>query len=107
MAPWQAAASRTAVTSLCRVLPLPVASVLAADKGVCVACLRSPICVKVTDSKKNVRASHPRADHAPTVPKEKYRGKMVAWIIGIGIFVVLVGLIIWGIATLSRDMDGY
>lgn len=32
---------------------------------------------------------------------------MVAWIIGIGIFVVLVGLIIWGIATLSRDVDGY
>lgn len=32
---------------------------------------------------------------------------MLAWIIGIGIFVVLVGLIIWGIATLSRDMAGY
>jgi hypothetical protein len=32
---------------------------------------------------------------------------MIAWIIGIGIFVVLVGLIVWGISTLSRDMDGY
>lgn len=31
---------------------------------------------------------------------------MIAWIIGIGI-AVLVGLVVWGVWTLSRDMDGY